>query len=132
MGDFKSLDVWKAAPDLTLDLSVSNRLPTTERYGLTAQLRRAASPVPANLAEGCGRHGDAELRRFIKISLGSATELEYHLILATDLELIDRATCNQLVETTRRVQGMLVRLHRSLGSRGGGPKTHDPRPLTSN
>jgi four helix bundle protein len=128
MGDFKSLDVWKTAHELTLSIyRATASFPTAERYGLTAQLRGAASSVPAHLAEGCGRHGDTELRRFIKISLGSATELEYHLILAADLALMDKGASNRLVASSRQVQGMLVRLHSSLVRRDGRPKTPDSR-----
>ncbi|MEW6585952.1 MAG: four helix bundle protein [Nitrospirota bacterium] len=58
-------------------------------YGLTSQIRRAASSIPANIAEGCGRHGDVELARFCQIAMGSASELEYHLLLARDLKLLN-------------------------------------------
>ena len=63
--------------------------PRGELYGLTGQIRRSCSSIPANIAEGCGRGGDAELARFLKISAGSASELEYHLLLARDLHLLD-------------------------------------------
>ncbi len=62
--------------------------PKQEVYGLTSQTRRAASSIPANIAEGCGRTGDNELARFMRIASGSATELEYHLLLARDLNFI--------------------------------------------
>jgi four helix bundle protein len=65
------------------------RFPREELYGLTSQIRRSCSSVPANLAEGCGRNADAELARFCSIAAGSASEMEYHLLLARDLGLID-------------------------------------------
>lgn len=60
------------------------QIPSDERYGLTAQIRRAAASIPANIAEGCGREGEKELARFMAIASGSANEVEYHLFLARD------------------------------------------------
>src|SRR5438445_4516389 len=89
MQDFRALKVWQKAHQLTLAIYQSTRaFPRTEQYGLTSQLRRACSSVAANLAEGCGRRGDGEFRRFCSIAMGSASEVEYHLLLAKDLELI--------------------------------------------
>jgi four helix bundle protein len=86
MGDFKKLEVWRRAQNLAGTIyQLTNRFPTTERYGLSSQMRRAAVSVTANLAEGCGRQGDTELRRFVRISLGSLSELECELLLAADL-----------------------------------------------
>src|SRR4051812_41600661 len=89
MGDFKKLRVWQRAHALTLSVYQCTRVfPDGERYGLTSQLRRAAASISANIAEGCGRGTDNELARYLRISLGSATELEYHLLLAKDIGLI--------------------------------------------
>jgi four helix bundle protein len=88
MGDFKKLKVWQKSHQLALAVYRSTaRFPDRERFGLTAQLRRAASSTPANIAEGCGKGTDNELGRYLRISMGSATELEYHLILARDLAI---------------------------------------------
>lgn len=65
-------------------------------YGLTGQIRRSAASVPSNIAEGCGRDSDAELTRFLQISMGSASELEYQLLLAHDLELLGSELYHQL------------------------------------
>ena len=71
MGDFRKLEVWQKAQGLVASIyRLSDRFPAAERYGLTAQMRRAAVSVSANLAEGWGRMGDTELRRFVRISLG--------------------------------------------------------------
>ena len=78
MKDFRQLKVWQKAHQLTLALyPVTGSFPRDEIYGLTAQIRRACSSIPANLAEGCGRNTDAELARFCSIAAGSASELEY-------------------------------------------------------
>ena len=77
MQDFKKLKVWQKSHHLTLDLyRITSSFPRSELYGLTSQIRRSASSVPANIAEGCGRYGNAELTRFLRISMGSASELE--------------------------------------------------------
>ena len=68
---------------------------------------RAAISVPANLAEGCGRTGDRELRRFVRVALGSASELEYHLLLARDLGLLREHAYAQLTDAIVEVQHML-------------------------
>ncbi|HLF77604.1 MAG TPA: four helix bundle protein, partial [Dehalococcoidia bacterium] len=92
MRDFRKLDVWDRAHKLTLSIySVTGSYPRDEVYGLTSQTRRAASSIPANIAEGCGRESNADLARFLHIAFGSASELEYHLILARDLEYITQA-----------------------------------------
>lgn len=89
MKDFHELKVWHKAHQLALAVyRLTASFPREELYGLTSQLRRSSSSIPANLAEGCGRNGDAELARFCSIAAGSASELEYQLLLAKDLELI--------------------------------------------
>lgn len=78
-------------------------------YGLTAQLRRSASSIPANIAEGCGRSGDAELARFMLIAMGSASELEYHLLLAHDLGFLEEESHRELSGKTTEAKRMLSR-----------------------
>lgn len=138
VGDFKKLTVWQAAHALAIDVyRATAALPAEERYGLQRQLRRASSSIPANLAEGCGRGTDTELRRFIRISLGSATELEYHLILSKDLGLLSKATSEALEHRSRQVQASLARLYQALAppqmlaTKYQRPKTKDQRPSTS-
>ena len=115
MGDFKKLDVWQVAHKIVCDVYRETAgFPKTEAYGLTAQLRRSAASVPANLAEGCGRRGDAEFSRYVRISLGSATELEYHLLLSRDIGLLPPSSFDSLSADVLRMQGMLAGLHRTL------------------
>jgi|SRR5882757_7019753 len=86
MRNYRDLQVWKKAHDLTLELyRVSQRFPREEIYGITGQLRRATVSIGASLAEGCGRRTSTELARFVRIALGSASELDYHLLLSRDL-----------------------------------------------
>ena len=86
MKDFHDLKIWQRSHKLTLALyKATNPFPKSEMYGLTSQIRRCSASIPANIAEGCGRNGDLELARFFQIALGSASELEYHLLLASDL-----------------------------------------------
>jgi four helix bundle protein len=118
MGDFKKLDVWQAAHSLACQVyRNTGAFPKTEAFGLTSQLRRSAASVAANIAEGCGRNGDVELSRFLRISLGSATELEYHLLLSRDIGFLDESAYTGLSAEARRIQGMLAGLMRALKSR---------------
>ena len=115
MKDFRELKVWQKAHSLTLAVYKATRtFPREEQYGLTSQLRRAASSIAANLAEGCGRNGDAELARFCAIAMGSASELEYHVLLAKDLKLLAPETYAELIECTTEVKRMLTGLQAKL------------------
>ena len=109
MKDFRQLKVWQKAHQLTLALyQVTGSFPRDEIYGLTAQIRRACSSIPANLAEGCGRNTDAELARFCSIAAGSASELEYHLLLARDLNLIQPNDYELLAQQVIEIKRMLT------------------------
>lgn len=90
MRDFRQLQVWDKAHQLTLLIyEATLKFPREELYGLTSQIRRAAVAIPANIAEGCGKDTELELARYMQISMGSASELEYHLLLARDLRYLD-------------------------------------------
>lgn len=67
---------------------LTQNFPADEKFGITNEMRRASSSIPANIAEGCGRESDTEFRRFLMISQGSASELAYFTILAKDLKYI--------------------------------------------
>ena len=109
MGDFRNLRVWQRAHNLTLELYAETRtFPKEERYRLTSQLRRAAASVPANIAEGCGRNGDAELARFLTIAKGSASELDYLLLLAHDLGYLKPVRYEQFAEEVHGISRMLT------------------------
>ena len=111
MRDFRELKVWERSHRLVLDVyEATGTFPREETYGLTAQLRRCCASIPANIAEGCGRSGDAELGRFMLISMGSASELEYHLLLARDLGYLGAQDYQELSQQTREVKRMLSTL----------------------
>ena len=87
---------------------ITASFPREETYGLTSQIRRAASSIPSNIAEGCGRDGDAELARFCTIAKGSASELEYQLLLARDLKLLQPNDYETLSQQTVEIKRMLT------------------------
>ena len=91
MSNYRELAVWRKSHSVALDVyRVSLELPKTERYGLQAQMRRAAVSIGSNLAEGSGRASDRDFARFVSIAIGSASELEYQLELAEDLDFLER------------------------------------------
>lgn len=108
MKDFRELLIWQRSHALTLGIyRVTKKFPKDELFGLTSQMRRAASSIPANIAEGCGRDGDAELKRFLTIALGSACELDYHILLATELCYINPADAQPLATEALELRRML-------------------------
>ena len=115
MGDFRKLEVWRKAHELTLAIyQATGWFPREELYGLTSQLRRAAASIGANLSEGCGRNGNAEFARFCAIARGSAAEVEYHLLLAHDLKFLKDVSYRELAALSDEVHRMLAALQRRL------------------
>ena len=92
----------------------TRNFPTEERFGLTSQIRRAAASVPSNIAEGCGREGDRELARFLSIAAGSASEVEYQLLLTHDLNFLDDEPYRQLDTQINEIKRMLNAFIRKL------------------
>jgi len=117
MQDFRNLKVWQKAHALTLDVyRGTSGFPSDERYGLTSQLRRACASVPANLAEGCARNGDVDFARFVTIAAGSASETDYHLLLARDLGYLEESAYQSLFFQICKVKRMLNTFERTLRS----------------
>ncbi|MFZ0312959.1 MAG: four helix bundle protein [Candidatus Korobacteraceae bacterium] len=114
MQDFRNLEVWRKAHTLALDIyRLTESFPRSEMFGLCSQMRRSASSIPTNLAEGCGRT-QPEFGRFVQIGLGSACELEYQLLLARDLgflapESYEGANAH-VVETKRMLSSLIKRI----------------------
>lgn len=118
MKNFRDLNVWEKAHRLTLRIyHITKAFPTEERYAITSQLRRTAVSVPTNIAEGCGRSSDADFGRFLEIAFGSASELEYLILLSRDLEFIDSASHNKLANEVGEVKRMLFSFIQKLRER---------------
>lgn len=113
MKDFRDLKVWEKAHALTLQCYEATKpFPREELFGLISQIRRASSSVPANIAEGCGRRGNGELHRCLQIAMGSASELEYHLLLSRDLGFLKPEIHEKVqpqVEEVKRMLSALIR-----------------------
>jgi four helix bundle protein len=106
--DFREILVWQRSHALTLEIyRLTQAFPREEVFGLTAQMRQAAASIPANISEGCGRDGDAELKRFLNIALGSACELDYFILLAGELGYIKAPFSGKLSEEILEIRRML-------------------------
>jgi len=117
MKDFRKLNVWQKAHLLTLETyKVSRAFPKDELYGLTSQIRRACISIPANIAEGCGRDGEAEFGRFLQIAQGSASELEYHFLLAHELKFLEDKDFESLSNQVEEIRRMMTTLMKRLRS----------------
>lgn len=115
MHDYERLDVWRDAHRLARDIYEHSRtFPSEERYGLTAQIRRAAVSIAANIAEGAGRRTQADFRRFLHISAGSANETEYYTLLVSELGWITPHQRDDLRQQVRKIRRQLVGLSTSL------------------
>jgi len=113
--DFRKLTVWQKGHALALDVyGATSRFPRDEMYSLTSQMRRSAYSVPSNLAEGCCRRTDKEFGRHVQIAMGSASELEYFLLLARDLTYLSQADHTRLEKAVVEVKKMLAGLLHTL------------------
>ncbi len=107
MQDFHNLKVWQKGHELTLAVyRVTRSFPKEEMYGLTSQLRRASASIPENISEGSCRT-EQEFLHFLQIALGSASEVEYELLLAHDLGYIQEQDYQHLHELTAHIKQML-------------------------
>jgi four helix bundle protein len=119
MKNFRELKVWEKGHELTLAVyKATARFPNEERYGLASQIRRSSVSVPANIAEGCGRGSDADVARFLHIAAESASELEYHLLLANQLDMPDTPDHKRLTKEVTEVKRMLTSFIKKLKAEG--------------
>ena len=114
MRNYRNLDVWKKSHELTLQVyKVTEGFPGREQYSLTSQIRRACYSIPMNVAEGCGKSSNPEFARFLDMSsgsAGSASELDYQLLLARDLGLLMPDDYGELCEQLTHIRKMLTSL----------------------
>ena len=105
MRNFKELEVWKESRVLTKDIYLlTNFLPQDEKFGLISQIRRCFISIASNIAEGAAKDSQKDFLRYLQISLGSSFELESHLILCVDLELISKTQMENHLENIERIQ----------------------------
>ena len=111
MQNYKDLKVWEKSHLFTLSVYQETKsFPKEEIYSLTNQIRRCASSIPANIAEGCGKKTNQELAHYLNIALGSANESEYFLILSKDLTYLSDEKFETLFSLINEVKGMLIAL----------------------
>lgn len=109
--------VWKKAHALVLEIyKITRSFPAEEKFNLISQLNRAALSIPTNIVEGCGRETQKEFLRFLHISSGSAFELEYLILVSTDLKFIDSANSEKLMTEIMEIKKMLYVLIQKIKS----------------
>ena len=112
MKTHKDLTVWQKSIDfVTLIYEITSKFPPEEKFGLSNQLRRASVSIPSNIAEGAARKGRTELRQFLHIALGSASEIETQLIIARNLNFINNELYsklnNEIIEIRKMLNGLI-------------------------
>nr|WP_299175238.1 four helix bundle protein [uncultured Allomuricauda sp.] len=111
MRNFRELKVWQDARKLVKEIYLTSKLlPDTEKYGLISQINRCSVSITANIAEGCGKYSNKDFVRFLQISLGSAYELESHLILCEDLEFIPQEQASKIIKKVQLLQKRIAAL----------------------
>jgi four helix bundle protein len=111
MQDFHQLKAWEKEHAVVLEIyRATKRFPKEEIYGGTSQLRRSAASVPTTIAEGCGRGTQKELAQFLQVAMGSASEVEYLLVLAKNLNYLEEKSYNQFYENILAIKKMLASL----------------------
>lgn len=113
--NFRELKVWQKGMELSKSIYlVTSTFPTEEKYGLKSQIQRSAISIPSNIAEGCGRTGNNELKHFLSLSLGSAFELETQVILANEFGYTDKNNFELIINQIQEIQKMIIGLYNSI------------------
>jgi four helix bundle protein len=130
MIDYRKYNVWQKSHQLVLDVyKLTSEFPKNEQFNLISQINRAAVSIPTNIVEGCGRETQKELIRFLYISSGSAHELEYLILLSTDLKFIEKEKFEIIQTQLKEIKKMLASLIRKIQET---IKTVNSEPLTVN
>ena len=117
MQDYRKLEVWQKAHQMTLLVyRVTQSFPANELYNLTSQMRRSAYSIPMNIAEGCGKASSPDFARYLDISSGSASELDYQLVLSHDLGYLDEEIHKTMHAQLSVIRKMLSSLSKSVKS----------------
>lgn len=125
MQSVRELKVWQKSMDLVEGCyKFSAALPNAERFGLTSQIRRAATSVPANIAEGFGRWNTRDFARFLAIACGSVRELETHIIMAQRLGFASAASAEQVLRATDELARMRERVMSNIGASESAKRTN--------
>ncbi len=115
MRNFQELSIWQRSHSLTLKIySITKEFPKNELFGLTSQMRRSSASIPTNIAEGCGRSSNPEMKRFLIIATGSSSELEYQLILSKDLKYLSETSYNELLSELIEIRKMIYAFIKNL------------------
>ncbi len=128
MQNYRDLDVWERGHKITLVLyPITARFPKEERLGMASQIRRCSGSIGANIAEGCGRNSEGDLQRFLEIASGSASELDYHLLLARDLGYLSAVDYGhlapELAVLRRKLTSLINRVSESRPTKNQQPTT---------
>lgn len=108
MKDFKKLQIWQLGMEVVDKVyGIISMLPSDERFGLKSQVTRAAVSIPANIAEGNAKRSEKDKKRFMEISLGSAYELETHLLIIKNRKWVEAQIIDELIEVVNREQKMI-------------------------
>ncbi|MBU2913156.1 four helix bundle protein [Reichenbachiella agariperforans] len=111
MRDYRKYKVWELGHELTLEIyRVTLEFPAAEKFGIVSQMQRAAYSIPSNISEGCGRDSDKEFARYLVIAKGSASELEYFLLLSKDLKYLNEKDYDALFDIVNQVKRSLYNL----------------------
>lgn len=115
MHRFKELEIWKRSRLFCSDIyQIISKFPESEKFGLTNQLRRASVSIPSNIAEGSSRQSNKDFSRFIKITLGSAYEIETQLLIAYDLKFISNTELDNLIKELDEIIKMISKFKSTL------------------
>lgn len=121
VSNYGDLIAWRKGMDLVVAVyDVTGVFPYDERFGLTAQMRRAAVSIPCNVPEGFGRRNRPDFLRFIRNSRGSTCELETQIEIAKRLKLLDSGVADQMADRANEVGRILNGLHAALERRAKG------------
>lgn len=124
VSDFKKLHVWQKSHALSLAVDRASKKIRGSRYAsLRSQIFRAATSIPANIAEGRRQSSQKEFGRFLRYALNSASELEYHIILARDTKVIPDDECVSLLDQTITIRKMLYALLKRVAANETNPNS---------